>query len=440
MEILKFTLSGRTAFFKIPEVNSYVYFSYGHIHKVSLLGLLGAVMGYGGYNSQGEKEYPEFYEKLKDIKISIMPKNTNGSFSKKIQFFNNSVGYASNEEGGNLIVKEQWLEDVEWDIFIKIEDTEIHKELKERMKTGKQVLCILNSREDSQSLYRELVDELKSEEVETDEIQIEEADEAKLDSVEVCFYLSTYMYPIHRRRRLEQIRERLKSGKRCIVIATSLVEAGVDLDFDTVYRELAGVDSIVQAAGRCNREGNKKMEECTTYVFEFDKTNHQPSELKLPRELAKTVAQQYCDLASMEAIESYFCQLHSLKKEELDKKKILPMLEQYAKKASYPFASVAAEFKLIENETKTIVIGKEPEAEKIIQRLRFGEHSRELMRDVGQYSVQIYKDAYEKLRAAGYLEAVEGFDNELAILKGKELYKEEYGLQMDVGFGDAIFG
>ena len=75
------------------------------------------------------------------------------------------------------------------------------------------------------------------------------------------------------------------------------------------------------------------------------------------------------------------------------------MLEQYAKKASYPFASVAAEFKLIENETKTIVIGKEPEAEKITQRLRFGEHSRELMRDVGQYSVQIYKDAYEKLRA-----------------------------------------
>lgn len=133
MEILKFTLSGRTAFFKIPEVNSYVYFSYEHIHKVSLLGLLGAVMGYGGYNSQGEKEYPEFYEKLKDIKVSIMPKNTNGSFSKKIQIFNNSVGYA-NEDGGILNVKEQWLEDVEWDIFIKIEDTEIHKELKERMK------------------------------------------------------------------------------------------------------------------------------------------------------------------------------------------------------------------------------------------------------------------------------------------------------------------
>ena len=91
-------------------------------------------MGYGGYNSQGKKGYPEFYEKLKDIKVSIVPKKSNGNFSKKIQLFNNSVGYASNEEGGNLIVKEQWLEDVEWDIFIKIEDTDIHQELKERMK------------------------------------------------------------------------------------------------------------------------------------------------------------------------------------------------------------------------------------------------------------------------------------------------------------------
>ena len=62
------------------------------------------------------------------------------------------------------------------------------------------------------------------------------------------------------------------------------------------------------------------------------------------------------------------------------------------------------------------------------------------MREVGQYSVQIFEKDYKKLCATGYLEAVEGFDNELAILKGKELYKEEYGLQMDVGFGDAIFG
>lgn len=311
-------------------------------------------------------------------------------------------------------------------------------ELKDRLKSGKQVLCILNSREVSQKLYRELVDELKESEIELDEV-LEKTEKDNLDSIEGFYYLSTYMYPKHRRRKLEQIRERLKSGKRCIVIATSLVEAGVDLDFGTVYREFAGADSIVQAAGRCNREGKCKTQDCVTYIFEFDEASHQPSELKLPIELTKIVARQYTDLSSMEAIESYFNQLHSLKKEELDKKGILSMIEQNAKKAGYPFASVAAEFKLIENQTKTIVIGIEAEAEELIQRLRFGEHSRDLMRDISQYSVQVYENKYEKLRAAGYLEPLEGFDNEFAILRGKELYQEEFGLRVDVDFGAAVF-
>ena len=64
MEILKFTLKGKTAFFKMPDVNSYVYFSYGNIHKPALLGIFGAVMGYKGYNHQGKEDYPEYYEKL----------------------------------------------------------------------------------------------------------------------------------------------------------------------------------------------------------------------------------------------------------------------------------------------------------------------------------------------------------------------------------------
>lgn len=133
MEILKFTLKGRTAFFKMPDVNSYLYFSYGNIHKPALLGLLGAVMGYKGYNHQEKNNYPEYYEKLKDLKISIVPNSKMGDFSKKVQIFNNSVGYASSEEGGNLIVKEYWLENVSWDIFIKMKDTLLHKDLKERI-------------------------------------------------------------------------------------------------------------------------------------------------------------------------------------------------------------------------------------------------------------------------------------------------------------------
>ena len=134
MNALKFTLSGKTAFFKKPDVNTYYYFTYGNIHKVALLGILGAISGYKGYNQQKLEEttYPEFYEKLADIKIGIVPKNENGYIPKKIQVFNNSVGYASKELGGNLIVKEQWLENPEWDIYILIEG-ELEKKLADRI-------------------------------------------------------------------------------------------------------------------------------------------------------------------------------------------------------------------------------------------------------------------------------------------------------------------
>ena len=139
MRILKFTLSGKSGFFKKPDVNSNLYFTYGNIHKVALIGLLGAVLGYGGYNSMNIKnifnkkkkeavqDFPEFYERLKDLKISIVPNGEKGFISKKVQIFNNSVGYASKEQGGNLIVKEQWLENPSWDIYIIIDDEESEK-------------------------------------------------------------------------------------------------------------------------------------------------------------------------------------------------------------------------------------------------------------------------------------------------------------------------
>ena len=145
MEILHFTLKGQNAFFKKPDVNTYVYYTYGNIHKVALLGMLGAVLGYGGYTEmygyekqrkelQPKESYPEFYEKLRNIKVSILPskKFSNGVISKKVQAFNNSVGYASKEAGGNLIVKEQWLEKPEWEICILLDCEEALK-IKEKL-------------------------------------------------------------------------------------------------------------------------------------------------------------------------------------------------------------------------------------------------------------------------------------------------------------------
>ncbi len=161
MKAISFILSGKTAIFKKPDVNSYAYFTYNNIHKPALLGILGSIIGLGGYtqlynkNRQIEVEnksikkkedkkplddgFPEFYEKLKDLKISIRPLGKNGYFSKKIQVFNNSVGYASKELGGNLIVREQWLENPSWQIIILEEDTKEFIKLKDYFLTKKSV-------------------------------------------------------------------------------------------------------------------------------------------------------------------------------------------------------------------------------------------------------------------------------------------------------------
>lgn len=138
MNILRFTLSGRTAFFKKPDLNTYFYFTFGNIHKVALLGIFGAILGLKGYSDteSNNDDYPEFYRQLKEIQYSLVPVNEAGFIKKKIQQFNNSVGYASKELGGNLIIKEQWLEDPIWDIYIKL-DSEIAEKLAEKIINSK---------------------------------------------------------------------------------------------------------------------------------------------------------------------------------------------------------------------------------------------------------------------------------------------------------------
>ncbi|MCR6546679.1 type I-B CRISPR-associated protein Cas5b [Dehalobacterium formicoaceticum] len=123
MKSIRFTLSGKAACFRQPDVNAQVYFTYNNIHKVALLGLLGAILGLSGYRNyklydQKEPDYPEFYQVLSSLYVAIIPNGENGYFTKKIQYFNNSVGYASKEQGGNLQVREQWLEHPSWTIFL----------------------------------------------------------------------------------------------------------------------------------------------------------------------------------------------------------------------------------------------------------------------------------------------------------------------------------
>lgn len=147
MKAIALEIKGKTACFRKPDVNVNVYFTYNHIHKVALLGLLGAVLGLGGYTTQNqdinqhgdtpENVYPEFYAKLKHLRISIVPHGDRGYFSKKIQTFNNSVGYASQEQGNNLVVKEQWIENPHWTVYILEDGSEIYTNLKETLLTGR---------------------------------------------------------------------------------------------------------------------------------------------------------------------------------------------------------------------------------------------------------------------------------------------------------------
>ncbi|MFP3726563.1 type I-B CRISPR-associated protein Cas5b [Priestia filamentosa] len=127
---IAFTLRGQFAFFKKPDVNANdMYFTYSHIHKVALLGILGAMLGYKGHRQQDKvnETYPEFYEKLRGLRVSIVPHSPIGYFKKKQQVFNNTVGYAN--KGATLNVKEQWLEKPGWEIYLLCEDELLYKDI-----------------------------------------------------------------------------------------------------------------------------------------------------------------------------------------------------------------------------------------------------------------------------------------------------------------------
>ncbi len=117
------------------------------------------------------------------------------------------------------------------------------EEIRRTSLASSSILCIFNTKKSTEHMYDAIAD-MQS--------------EGKLDRDIKIYFLTTALCPAHRFARIAKIKEDLKTGKRLIVISTQLIEAGVDVSFDVVFRALAGLDSIIQSAGRCNREGNKK--------------------------------------------------------------------------------------------------------------------------------------------------------------------------------------
>lgn len=279
----------------------------------------------------------------------------------------------------------------------------------EKLSEEYQALCIVNTKKKAQVLYQAL-------------------------KGQGVFHLSTSMYPKHRKRVLEEVRRCLNAGERCLVLSTSLVEAGVDLDFHSVYRQLAGIDSVIQAAGRCNREGKRSLEDSNVYVFQFEEQERILGQRK-QIEAAKTLVSDGKDISALETIEEYFEFLYHLKSSELDKKNIM---EQF-KGIKCNFLKVAEDFKMIENDTKTVFIPVEEEAQDLLQQLKYQGFTKTSMRKAGQYSVTLYDDVIEKMKDAGMIELVAENINDFYELKDKERYTEEFGLDLNIENGMALF-
>ena len=272
-----------------------------------------------------------------------------------------------------------------------------------------QALCIVNTKKKAQKIYNAM----------------------REDGV---YHLSTSMYPKHRKRMLKQIKERLREGKKCIVISTSLVEAGVDLDFYTVYRQLSGIDSIIQAAGRCNREGKRTIEESKVVIFQFDDAEKVPGQ-RQPMDVSKALLANECKIEDMQTVTRYFEMLYHMRGESLDKKKICEEFNG----GWHHFATVEREFKLIDENTVTVFVNQEEDAQEVIQDLKNKGFTKSGMRRAVQYCVNLYKQEFEKYNDAGMLKLVSEDIKDFYELTDLEQYSEETGLNLEVDCGMAVW-
>lgn len=179
------------------------------------------------------------------------------------------------------------------------------EQLVERLLDEPQALCIVNTRRHAAELFTALTQRLG----ETETTQRRQG--VKQSRVDTCLHLSANMCPRHRSAVLRLIRRRLKMNRPCRVISTQLVEAGVDVDFPVVYRAMAGLDAIAQAAGRCNREG-RLPEPGRMVVFEPDASERRlPTFIRQAVNNAMQVLPDYAadELLSPDAQHDYF-QLH----------------------------------------------------------------------------------------------------------------------------------
>lgn len=206
-------------------------------------------------------------------------------------------------------------------------------------------------------------------------------------------HLSALMSPAHRSRVVEAVKEDLKHDRPCRVVATQVVECGVDLDFPVVLRALAGLDSIVQAAGRCNRSGRPEKGRVTVF---------QPADQSLPPQWSNHAAlarralegEFAADPAHPRALHAYFQSLYNDHREGLDRGNVLALLtpRMVGGRVDIDFPAAARAFRLIEEEGIEVVVAAPPERDEVaalLARAEAGETGRDLLRDLQRHAVRL---------------------------------------------------
>ena len=298
-----------------------------------------------------------------------------------------------------IIPKEYALHDRLRRVCLEIDNTGItYDEIADRLSRHDKVLCIVNTRNDAREIFERLPKE------------------------GMTIHLSRMMCPRHVTKAIQEIKQALSYNSETVirVVATQLIEAGVDIDFPVVYRQEAGLDSILQAAGRCNREG--KLDMATAYVFSLS-VEHKLYGSIIDANNARLSMVNVNDWFAPETMTEYFRQLYC-RKETFDKNDIKTLLY---KPAEMRFAEAAKKFRLIEETGKTVYVNMDDSLE-LIERLKSDGITYSLMKELSQYSVNIHERDFQKLNS---YEAIEEVIEGIYVVKDRAQYDENIGLRLD---------
>lgn len=300
-----------------------------------------------------------------------------------------------------------------------------------KVRESKSVLCILNTKSNAKAIFKEL-----------------KKNESVADRV---WHLSTSMCPQHRKDVIEIVKLltsycRKTGTKAPVVISTQLVEAGVNLDFDVVFRAMAGIDSIAQAAGRCNREG-RMSHPGEVYYFRAEEDLRRLRDITEAKRAGidtlsaldgnAALTQVEKDPIGLKAVEEYFQRLYWSRALEMDAKEIITRLtspRRLEEGADVPFATIADEFRFIENDTISILVPYGEEGKALAEKLlKGGALELDEYRMAGRYSVQVFRDSFLQFEPlvvetkSGWLVLADSKHyNETGLLGPNELSVEDY--------------